>query len=148
MFEFPADIFTEPDDVDPDTLKNLDPLAPLAGAWEGRLGLDVHLAGEDSKDDALSERYELQPVDPQLNGPQLLYGLRYRTHVPRPNRPATCHDQVGYWLREPATGMIIQTHTIPRGLVAMAIGHAAADARAEMTAVEMTAAWKLDPSLI
>jgi hypothetical protein len=28
MFEFPADIFTEPDDVDPDTLKNLDPLAP------------------------------------------------------------------------------------------------------------------------
>ena len=47
----------------------------------------------------------------------------------RPNRPATFHDQVGYWLWEPATGMIIQTHTIPRGQVAMAIGHAAADAR-------------------
>lgn len=130
MFEFPADIFTEPDDVDPDTLKNLGPLAPLAGIWEGSPGLDVHLGGEGAKDEAFYERYELQPIDPQLNGPQLLYGLRYWTHVLRPNRPETFHDQVGYWLWEPATGMIIQTHTIPRGLVAMATGHAAADARA------------------
>ena len=89
----------------------------------------MHLGGEGSKKEAFHERYELQPIDPQLNGPQLLYGLRYWTHVLRPNRPATFHDQVGYWLWEPATGMIIQTHTIPRGQVAMAIGHAAADAR-------------------
>ena len=122
MFEFPTDIFTEPEEVDFDTLKNLGPLAPLAGIWEGRRGLDVHLGGEGPKKDAYYERYELQPVDPQLNGPQLLYGLRYWTHVLRPNRPATFHDQVGYWLWEPATGMILHTLTIPRGQVAMAIG--------------------------
>jgi hypothetical protein len=129
LTRFPADIFTEPDEVDFDTLKNLGPLAPLAGIWEGQRGLDVHLVEEGSKKEAFYERYELQPIDPQLNGPQLLYGLRYWTHVLRPNRPATFHDQVGYWLWEPATGMIIQTHTIPRGQVAMAIGNAAADAR-------------------
>lgn len=127
---FPADIFTEPEHVDPDTLANLGPLARMAGIWEGRIGLDVHLGGEGRKEDAFLERYELQPVDPQLNGPQLLYGLRYHTHVLRPHRPATFHDQVGYWLWEPATGMIIHTHTIPRGQTALAIGHAAADADA------------------
>jgi len=128
MSQFPTNIFTEPDEVDFDTLKNLGPLAPLAGIWEGQRGLDVHLGEEGSKKDAFHERYELQPIDPQLNGPQLLYGLRYWTHVLRPNRPATFHDQVGYWLWEPATGTIIHTLTIPRGQIAMASGQAAADA--------------------
>jgi hypothetical protein len=34
--EWPDDIFTEPSDVDPDTLANLGPLTRLAGVWEGR----------------------------------------------------------------------------------------------------------------
>jgi hypothetical protein len=123
---FPTDIFTEPV-ADPDTLKNLGPLAPLAGVWEGQ-GVDVHPNAAGGGEDHYLERYELQPVDPTLNGPQLLYGLRYFTHIVRPARPATFHDQVGYWLWEPATGTIIQTHTIPRGQVALAIGTAAADA--------------------
>jgi hypothetical protein len=79
--------------------------------------------------DAYLERYELQPIDPQANGPQLLYGLRYHQHVLRPNLPETFHDQVGYWLWEPATGMIVLTLTIPRGQIAMATGKAARDAK-------------------
>ena len=39
---FPADAYTEPAGVDPDTLRNLGPLAPLAGIWEGKRGVDVH----------------------------------------------------------------------------------------------------------
>jgi hypothetical protein len=35
------DIYTEPEDVDVVTLRNLGPLAPLAGVWEGQ-GLDTH----------------------------------------------------------------------------------------------------------
>jgi hypothetical protein len=31
---FPEDIFTEPEDIDPDTLANLGPLRRLAGVWE------------------------------------------------------------------------------------------------------------------
>src|SRR5512140_64243 len=42
MTSFPDDIFTEPRDVDPDTLANLGPLTRLAGAWEGRKGIDLN----------------------------------------------------------------------------------------------------------
>ncbi len=66
---FPTDIFKEPAEVDFDTLANLGPLARMAGIWEGARGLDVHLGEEGSKKDAYVERYELQPCDPQLNGP-------------------------------------------------------------------------------
>jgi hypothetical protein len=129
MNDVTAGIFTEPEHVDIDALRNLGPLAPLAGVWEGERGVDVHLSADGPKEEAFVERYDLQPLDPQLNGPQLLYGLRYWTFVLRPHRPSTFHDQVGYWLWEPATGTILQTLTIPRGQIAMAIGRAAADAR-------------------
>ena len=39
---FPEDIFTEPDDVDPDTLANLGPLLRLAGEWRSTGGVDVN----------------------------------------------------------------------------------------------------------
>lgn len=39
------------------------------------------------------------------------------------------HNQVGYWLWEPATGTVIQTLAIPRAQVVMAGGQASADAK-------------------
>lgn len=129
MSEFSSDIYTEPRDIDVDTLRNLGPLTGLAGIWEGIRGLDVKPKAEGPKKQAYVERIELQPIDPQTNGPQLLYGLRYHTHVVKPGQVKTYHDQVGYWLWEPATGTIIHTLSIPRGQIAMASGRAAADAR-------------------
>jgi len=38
MGEFPADIYTEPANLDFDTLRNLGPLRPMAGIWEGTKG--------------------------------------------------------------------------------------------------------------
>jgi hypothetical protein len=70
----------------------------------------------------------LQPIDPQANGPQLFYGLRYHTHIVKPNEVEAYHDQVGYFLWEPATGDLIQTLAIPRGQIALAFGRAAKDA--------------------
>jgi hypothetical protein len=46
----------------------------------------------------------------------------------KPGEIETYHDQVGYWLWEPATGLIVHTLAIPRGQVALATGHAAPDA--------------------
>ena len=127
MPPFPEDIFTEPD-PDPHTLRNLGPLTPLAGIWEGR-GLDVHPAEQGTEENDYIERIEFQPIDGQTNGPQLYYGLRYHTHIVKPDDVETFHDQVGYWLWEPATGTLIQTLAIPRGQIAMAIGHARPDAK-------------------
>lgn len=125
---FPEDIFTEPSDVDPDTLANLGPLRRLAGIWEGRVGVDLNPKAEGPERRQYLERIELQPIDPQANGPQLFYGLRYHVHILATDEDATFHDQVGYWLWEPATGLVQQTVAIPRGQVALASGQAAADA--------------------
>lgn len=129
MAAIPADIYTEPDDVDPDTLKNLGPLRAMAGVWEGLKGADVHPSAEGSEEDAYVERIELQPIDPQMNGPQLLYGLRYHVHIVKPGEIETFHDQVGYWLWEPATKTVIHTLTIPRGQAVLAMGFAEPGAR-------------------
>ena len=124
---FPEDVFTE-QDADPDTLANLGPLRRLAGIWESHAGVDINpkAAGPERRD--FSERMELQPIDAQANGPQLFYGLRYHTHILASDEAATFHDQTGYWLWEPATGLVLQTLSIPRGQVAIAAGHATHDA--------------------
>jgi hypothetical protein len=125
---FPDDIFTEPSDVDPDTLANLGPLRRLAGTWEGRRGIDLNPKADGPERRAYIERIDMQPIDPQANGPQLFYGLRYHIHINTEEEDITFHDQVGYWLWEPATGLILQTVAIPRGQVAVAAGQAAPDA--------------------
>jgi hypothetical protein len=123
------DIYSEPE-LDTDGIANLGPLRPMAGIWEGTAGADVHPVADGSEADVYVERYELQPIDPQTNGPQWFYGLRYHTHIVKPGEIETFHDQVGYWLWEPATGTVMQTLAIPRGQVALLSGTAAADARA------------------
>ncbi len=128
MNRFPEDIYTEPTDIDVDTLGNLGPLRAMAGIWQGQRGLDIKPKAEGAKKQAYVERMELQPIDPQTNGPQLLYGLRYHTHVVKPEQRKTYHDQVGYWLWEPASETVIHTLTIPRAQIVMAVGKAKADA--------------------
>jgi hypothetical protein len=127
MDDLPEDIYSEPD-ADTDTLASLGPLTGMAGIWKGT-GEDVHPAAKGPERQAFIERYELQPIDPQTNGPQLLYGLRYHTLIVKPDSRETFHEQVGYWLWEPATGTIFHTLTIPRAQIAMAVGHAAANAK-------------------
>ena len=124
MNPFPEDIFTEPADVDPDTLANLGPLRRLAGVWQSARGIDVNPKAAGPERRQYIERIDMQPIDPQANGPQLFYGLRYHVHVNTAEELATFHDQVGYWLWEPATGLVMQSLTIPRGQTALSSGHA------------------------
>jgi hypothetical protein len=128
MNPFPEDIFTEPSDVDPDTLANLGPLRRLAGGWEGRKGVDLNPKAEGPERREYIEHILFEPIDPQANGPQLFYGLRYHVHINTEEEDITFHDQVGYWLWEPATGLVLQTLAIPRGQIAMASGQATPDA--------------------
>ena len=110
----------------------------MAGIWTSATGADVHPVGPGSdvtgqvidgdEHNDFVERYELQPIDPQTNGPQLFYGLRYHTHIVKPGEVETFHDQVGYWLWEPAARTVLHTLAIPRGQVVLAAGTAAPDA--------------------
>lgn len=128
MAAFPKDIFTEPNDVDPDTLANLGPLRRLAGIWESRGGHDINPKADGPEHRDYIERITFDPIDAQANGPQLFYGLRYHIHINAPAEEITFHEQVGYWLWEPATGLVLQTVAIPRGQVAIASGTATSDA--------------------
>jgi hypothetical protein len=145
------DIYTEPD-ADPNTLANLGPLAPMAGTWESTGGDNIHPIGAGSDREggtvedgglrvAYVERYDLQPIDPQTNGPQLFYGLRYHVHIVKPGEVETFHDQVGYWLWEPATNTVSHTLAIPRGQVAFAAGIAEPDAKEFEVAASLGAAY-------
>ena len=107
------DVFTEPE-LDPDGLANLGPLRAMAGIWEGTVGADVHPVVEGTEANVFVERYELQPIDPQTNGPQYFYGLRYHTHIVKVGEVETFHDQVGYWLWNPVEETVTQTIAIPR----------------------------------
>ena len=127
MTTIPDDIYTEPDDVSPDTLAHLGPLRRLAGVWESDKGVDINPKADGPERRVFREHIRMDPIDPQTNGPQLLYGLRYYIHINTPEEAATFHDQVGYWLWEPATGLIMQTIAIPRGQVVLAGGMAKPD---------------------
>jgi hypothetical protein len=132
------DIFTEPE-LDPNTLANLGPLTGMAGIWEGTAGTDVHPVAPDeggTETDTYVERYELQPIDPQTNGPQHFYGLRYHVHIHKPGEVETFHDQVGYWLWNPIEQTVTQTIAIPRAQVALASGP---DVAADATTFTLTA---------
>lgn len=136
--DYGADIYTEASS-DPHTLDQLGPLRALAGTWTSATGADVHPVGPgsdisgqvigDDEHNEFVERYELQPIDPQTNGPQLFYGLRYHTHIVKPGEVETFHDQVGYWLWEPAARTVVYSLTIPRGQAVLAAGTAEPDAR-------------------
>ena len=135
--DYGSDIYTEADGSE-DTLANLGPLRALAGVWTSAEGADVHPVGagsditgpviDDDEHNVFVERYELQPIDPQTNGPQRFYGLRYHTHIVKPGEVETFHDQVGYWLWEPAARTVLHSLAIPRGQVLLATGTAEPDA--------------------
>lgn len=122
MTPIPHDIFTEPSEVDPDTLANLGPLRPLAGSWRALKGSDVAPKPDGPERREFIENMTFEPIDPQANGPQLFYGMRYHIHITTVEEDITFHEQVGYWLWEPATGLMLQTLAIPRGQTAMASG--------------------------
>lgn len=129
MSSYPDDIYADPANLSLDTLANLGPLAPLAGIWEGQRGVDIAPKAEGPRTKGFVERIELQPVDPGNNGPQLLYGLRYHTRMTLPGEVGTYHDQVGYWLWEPASGTVMHSLTIPRGQTVLAVGSARVDSK-------------------
>ncbi|HEY4333506.1 MAG TPA: heme-binding beta-barrel domain-containing protein [Ilumatobacteraceae bacterium] len=126
MTSYGPDIYTEAIGA-ADTLANLGPLRALAGTWTGEMGHDEHPVAQGTEIATFVEHYDAQPIDRQTNGPQIFYGLRYHTFIVKPGELDTFHNQVGFWLWEPAAELVTMTLAIPRAQVLMASGFAAAD---------------------
>jgi hypothetical protein len=130
-----VDIFARPDVPSPDLFANLGPLRSLAGTWEGSEGLDTAPDAHGPVETRFRERLVLEPCEPIVNGPQVLYALRYATTAWPLGQQEPFHEEVGYWLFEPAAQQLMRCFTVPRGVTLIAGGSAQPDVRSfELTA--------------
>jgi len=106
-----------------ETLKNLGPLLPFVGTWEGEKGDDVSLADDrGTEKNKFRERITLVPILPVDNHEQFLYGLRYSTVAHRIGDTDPFHEELGYWMWDPAEKQVMKSFTIPRGITVNAGG--------------------------
>jgi len=107
------------------------PLGPLVGEWQGEKG-GLDTAYSHSKHEVLktpyTEKLTFKPFGPVANGKQSLYGLDYKSAMWRGSEDNPFHTEVGYWLWDGATGEVLRGFVVPRGIVVLAGGIAAADA--------------------
>jgi len=109
-------------------LKNLGPLAVLAGTWEGDSGIDVAPGRNGAVETRYRERLVFEPLGPVENGPQILYGLRYSTTVWPIGADEAFHEETGYWLWDAKAGQVMRCFMVPRGVTILAGGDAEAGA--------------------
>ena len=114
--------------------QNLGPLARLVGIWEGEKGSDLAPSDKAETDrkpvtSAYREHMVFEPTGRVDNHQQSLFGLRYATTAWRIGSPDPFHEEVGYWMWEPASKLVIRCFMPPRGMTILAGGHAEPDAR-------------------
>ena len=68
-------------------------------------------------------------MGPVINGPQVLYGLRYSTTAWPLNEENPFHEEVGYWLWDPSAQQVMRCFIVPRGVVVNAGGKTSPDAK-------------------
>jgi hypothetical protein len=95
--------------MDSDLIKQLGPLATLAGVWEGDKGADVAPSDDrGTEPNQFRERITFEPIGPVRNHEQVLYGLRYATVARRIGEADPFHEEVGYWLWDPGEGQVLR----------------------------------------
>lgn len=113
-----------------DIVKNLGPLAALAGEWEGDTGDDVAPSDDRGvENNKYREKMVFVPFGPTDNHEQKLWGLRYSTTAWRLGEPDPFHEELGYWLWDPREKQVMRCFLVPRGVALIAGGTAEASAR-------------------
>ncbi len=121
------DIFAEPEDIDVDALRNLGTLAPLAACGRATRAWTSIPKPKARRANAISSA---SSCSRSIRRPMARsFCLRYQARIVKPGEIETYHDQLGYWLWEPATGLLVLSLAIPRAQVALASGHATPQAK-------------------
>ena len=114
------------------------PLACLIGTWSGSDGTDVAPEPDSTERSPFYEVLTIEAAGDVDNADeQELMSLRYHQQVFRKSNDKQFHDQVGYWLWCKASGTIMQSVTIPRGVTLLAGGTASVDG--DTTTLEVAA---------
>jgi hypothetical protein len=102
---------------------NYGPLAALVGIWEGDKGVDRAPEPDGEERNPYYETITFEAAGDVTNAErQTLSVVRYHQVVSRKSNNEVFHDQVGYWLWDPADDTIVETFTIPRGVAVVAGG--------------------------
>jgi len=110
-------------------MTQLGPLATLTGVWEGDKGADKAPSDDRGTEQNLfRERITFEPIPVVRNHEQALYGLRYATIAWRIGEVEPFHEEVGYWLWDPAEKQVLRCFIVPRGVALIAGGTAEATA--------------------
>lgn len=107
-----------------DIIKNLGPLAALAGTWEGEKGDDT-APDDDPRNTEINkfrEQMTFVPFGPVDNHAQKLYGLRYSTTAWRLGEDDPFHEELGYWLWDAKERQVLRCFIVPRGVTVIAGG--------------------------
>ena len=102
--------------------------------WEGEKGSDLAPSDKphDNREPTVSkyrERMVFEPTGRVDNHEQQLFGLRYSTKAWRIGSPDPFHEELGYWMWDAASKLVIRSFMQPRGLAVLAGGTAEAGAR-------------------
>jgi hypothetical protein len=108
------DPFDKPTNPDENILNNLGPLTPLAGVWEGDEGIDVSPSRNGPVESLFRERIIFEPMGPVVNGPQVLYGLRYSTTAWPLGDEKPFHEELGYWMWDKKAHEVIRCFMVPQ----------------------------------
>jgi hypothetical protein len=99
------------------------PLAPLIGVWKGDKGTDVAPGRDGATNIPFHETLTFTEVGTVRNaGAQTLSVLRYHQTVQRNEDGETFHDEIGYWMWDPAEKTVMHSLHIPRGVCVLAGG--------------------------
>jgi hypothetical protein len=108
---------------------NYGPLVVLVGTWSGDRGVDRAPEPDGDERNPYYETILFEAAGDVTNAEQqTLSVVRYHQVVTRKSNDKVFHDQVGYWLWDPADDTIVETFTIPRGVAVVAGGKLAAPA--------------------
>jgi len=99
------------------------PLFSLIGQWIGTKGVDVAPEPNGVERTSFIDELIISPSGPATNAEeQNLVSVRYRHIVRKEENGLVFHDQIGHWLYESATNLVMHSLTIPRGVCVLAGG--------------------------
>jgi hypothetical protein len=103
------------------------PLAGLIGTWTGASGTDISPEPDGTEVNPYTETITFEAGGDVTNAEsQTLSVVPYTQVVRRKSDGEVFHHQVGYWVWDPATGVVAQSVSIPRATCCLAGGTAKA----------------------
>jgi len=102
---------------------NYGPLAALVGVWKGDKGVDRAPEPDGEERNPFYETITFEAAGDVTNAEQQTLSIvRYHQVVSRKSNDEVFHEQLGFWLWDPADDTIVETFVIPRGVAVVAGG--------------------------